>query len=309
MGDIISVHNVSYNYVKNKNAVDNLSFSIPKGSIAALIGVNGGGKSTTIKLLTGILKPSNGIIHCVEGDPFKNRKRISRKIGIIFGNKTQLIWEISAKEYFQLHKRIYNISDEIYHRNMDYFDSVLGIYSFYEQQVRTMSLGQRIRCDIVAGFLHNPEIVFMDEPTIGLDIFAKKNIRKAIKEINRQLHTSIIITSHDLEDIEDICDKILLIDKGKLFYNGDIGAFKQIVDFDECLHFHIDEDDNYDIKVLEKQYSNKWEITSDRELIIYYNSKCDNKMEILKFVLEHQKVKNVEIKKIRIDFVLEKILK
>lgn len=309
MEEIISVKNVSYCYVKNKKVINSLCFAISKGSITALIGANGGGKSTTIKLLTGIIKPSEGEIFCITGEPFKNRKKLSKEIGIVFGNKSQLIWEISAKEYYLLHKRIYSIPDEEFYRNMDYFNDVLGIYEFYEQQVRTMSLGQRIKCDIVAGFLHNPKVVFLDEPTIGLDFSSKKSIRNAIKEINKTLNTSIIITSHDIDDIEDICDNILLLDKGQLVFNGKIGVFKQIVDFDECLDITLKQGEYFDVEEFKKRFNNDWEIKGENELVIYYNSKIDNKMDILKYVLLNMKVNDLDIKKIRIDSVLEKILK
>lgn len=203
-------------------AVDDISFSIGPGEILGYIGPNGAGKSTTIKILTGILTPTAGSVNINGLNPHKQREKCMRDLGAMFGQKTQLWWDLPLKDSFQIIKSMYNISDQVYKDNMELFCQVLEIHDFYDSTVRQLSLGQRVRGDLAAVFLHNPSVVLLDEPTIGIDIVAKKKIRDFIREINMRKKTTLLLTSHDISDIEALCDRVLLINGGKLAYDGSL---------------------------------------------------------------------------------------
>ena len=210
----------------SKIAVDDISFSIPKGEIVGYIGSNGAGKSTTIKMMTGILTPTKG--EClVDGlNPSENRKENAKNIGVVFGQRTQLWWDLPLSESFTILKEIYDVSDEMYQSQMEFLNEVLGLQEFFDKPVRTLSLGQRMRADLGAALLHNPKVLYLDEPTIGLDLVVKDNIRKAIKEINEKYQTTVILTTHDIGDIEELCSRIIIIDEGKKIYDGTLEHLK-----------------------------------------------------------------------------------
>lgn len=207
---------------EDKVAVTDMSFSVEKGEKVAYIGSNGAGKSTTIKMLTGILVPTSGKILVNGLDPHSNRIANTKNIGVVFGQRTQLWWDIPVIESFQLLKDIYEIPDQIYQTNLKQFNEILELEQFIHQPARKLSLGQRMRADLAASLLHNPPIVYLDEPTIGLDIAVKERVHAFLNYINEQAHTTILLTSHDLEDIEKICNRMIIIDKGKKIYDGAI---------------------------------------------------------------------------------------
>lgn len=209
-----------------KKAVDDISFQIEDGESVGYIGSNGAGKSTTIKMMTGILTPTKGncIINGV--DPNKKRKENAQNIGVVFGQRTQLWWDLPLSESFTILKEIYNVSDEEYEKQMKFLNEVLELSEFFDRPVRNLSLGQRMRADLGAALLHNPKVLYLDEPTIGLDVLVKDNIRKAIKEINEKYHTTVILTTHDIGDIEELCTRIIIIDEGKKIYDGGIEELK-----------------------------------------------------------------------------------
>ena len=210
-----------------KKAVDDVSFSINQGEIVGYIGPNGAGKSTTIKVLTGILTPTSGTV-VVDGlVPYQKRTQNAKKIGVVFGQRTQLWWDLPLNESFTVLKEIYQVSDEDFKERMAYFDELFGLSEFLKQPVRQLSLGQRMKADIVASLLHNPKLLFLDEPTIGLDVIAKENIRKTILDVNKKYNTTVILTTHDLSDIEELCNRILLIDQGKIIYDGNLDLIKE----------------------------------------------------------------------------------
>lgn len=215
-----------------KKAVDDISFQIQDGEIVGYIGSNGAGKSTTIKMMTGILTPTTG--NCIVNgvDPNKKRKENAQNIGVVFGQRTQLWWDLPLSESFTILKEIYNVSEEEYKKQMEFFNEVLELSEFFDRPVRNLSLGQRMRADLGAALLHNPKVLYLDEPTIGLDVLVKDNIRKAIKEINEKYHTTVILTTHDIGDIEELCDRIIIIDEGKKIYDGGIEELKASYDSD-----------------------------------------------------------------------------
>lgn len=210
-----------------KTAVDDVSFHIKKGEIVGYIGSNGAGKSTTIKMMTGILTPTGGTCLVNGVDPCKNRKTNAQNIGVVFGQRTQLWWDLPLSESFTILKEIYNVSDGDYAERMEFLNRVLGLEDFFSQPVRNLSLGQRMRADLGAALLHNPPVLYLDEPTIGLDLVVKDNIRAAIKEINEKYDTTVVLTTHDIGDIEELCSRILIIDNGKLIYDGSLTELKE----------------------------------------------------------------------------------
>ena len=186
----------------SKTAVSNISFEIKSGEIVGYIGSNGAGKSTTIKMMTGILTPSSGQVLVNGRVPYKEREKNAKDIGVVFGQRTQLWWDLALSETFTILKDIYSIPDEVYEKNMNFLNKVLDLEEFMTRPVRTLSLGQRMRGDLAASLIHNPKILYLDEPTIGLDVVVKEKVRTAIKEINKEFGTTVILTTHDLSDIK-----------------------------------------------------------------------------------------------------------
>lgn len=225
-----NVNEVSKNFGTRKyslmTAVNNISFTIPSGDIVGFIGANGAGKSTTIKMMTGILTPDHGTIS-IDGLNFKkNHKQIMLKIGVVFGQRSVLCWDIPVIESFKLFKDMYHIPEKAYRENIAIFSDILNLSEFIDKPPRLLSLGQRMKADLAAALLHNPEILFLDEPTIGIDVLAKAKIRDFIQKMNQERHTTIILTTHDISDIEALCSKMIIIDKGTLLYNGTLQELK-----------------------------------------------------------------------------------
>lgn len=211
---------------ETKVAVNDVSFTIHDGEIVGYIGSNGAGKSTTIKMMCGILNPTSGEVR-IDGEmPYKKRMQVAEKIGVVFGQKTQLWWDIPLIESFKVLKEIYRVSDEEYEERMEFLCETLDLKEFLSQPVRTLSLGQRMRADLAASWLHNPKILFLDEPTIGLDVWVKEKIRQAIKTMNEKYNTTVILTTHDMQDIENLCSRIIMIEEGKVIYDGSLENIK-----------------------------------------------------------------------------------
>ena len=217
-------------------AVKDISFQIEKGEIVGYIGPNGAGKSTTIKMLSGILLPTAGNIKVNNLDPFKDRKKYVSKIGVVFGQRSQLAWDIPAEDTFDLLKDIYKLNPKEYQKTKTELIELLDIEEVIKKPVRSLSLGQRMRCEIAASLLHKPNILFLDEPTIGLDAVSKKVIRDFILKINKQRKVTVILTTHDMQDIASLAKRIILIGKGQILYDGSLdklkskyGSFKNII--------------------------------------------------------------------------------
>ena len=209
------------------HAVSDLSFHIDDGEIVGFIGPNGAGKSTTIKMMSGILTPTKGCVLIDGRDISKYRKEVVRNIGVVFGQRSQLNWDLRLGESFELLKHIYQIDQSDYDRTIDDLDSILGIREIIDKPVRQMSLGQRMKGDLVASMLHSPGVLFLDEPTIGLDVSAKYALRKFIKEINKTRKTTVILTTHDLGDIQELCERLIIINHGVMMEDG---RLSEIVD-------------------------------------------------------------------------------
>lgn len=224
------INNVKGFFVRKRKeiyAVSDISFDIEKGDVVGYIGPNGAGKSTTIKILTGILTPTSGTVSVSGLNPFKQRRIYAKKMGVIFGQRSQLWWDIPAKDSLNIMQYMYKMDAKTFNNNLAMFEELLDIKDFVDQPVRQLSLGQRMRVDFAAALLHDPEIVFLDEPTIGLDVVAKNKIRQFIKFISMEKKTTIILTTHDMSDIEKLCRRMILIDQGKIKYDGLLSEFKE----------------------------------------------------------------------------------
>lgn len=215
---------------EKKIAVSDMNFSIEEGEAVAFIGSNGAGKSTTIKMLSGILYPSEGEITVASYVPYKQRKKYVSNIGVVLGQKSQLVWDLPVRDGYELIRHIYKISKEDYEKRLDEFIEMLDMKEFINQPVRQLSLGQKMRAEIVATMLHNPKIIFLDEPTIGLDLVAKKKIQDFIRTINKKYNVTIIFTTHDMQDIVSTCERLIIIDKGKKIYDGAVKNVKELCD-------------------------------------------------------------------------------
>ncbi|MEI5908530.1 ATP-binding cassette domain-containing protein [Bacillus spongiae] len=227
-----------------KVAVDSIGFSVKQGEMVGYIGENGAGKSTTIKMLTGILTPTSGKIIVNGMNPHKDREKFVNTIGVVFGQRSQLWWDIAVQESFQLLKKVYKVSDKEYEEHMGHVIETLDIGPLLNKPVRKLSLGQRMRCELAAALVHNPPLLFLDEPTIGLDVLVKLKIRNFLKEINEKFNTTILLTTHDLSDIEALCQRVIMLDEGRVIYDGALQQLKESSDDKKELQFHFLEDIN-----------------------------------------------------------------
>jgi len=201
-------------------AVKDCSFSIESGELVGFLGPNGAGKTTTLKVLSGILHPNAGDVRVLGYVPFRRQAEFQKQFAIVMGQKNQLWWDLPARESLILNKEIYEISDSEFERNLQEFGELLDIRSIMDVPVRKLSLGQRMKCELVAALIHKPKVLFLDEPTIGLDVVAQKSIRDFIKQYNEYEKTTIILTSHYMEDISRLCKRVIIIDLGKIIYDG-----------------------------------------------------------------------------------------
>jgi ABC-2 type transport system ATP-binding protein len=224
LGSLRTLFSADYEQVR---AVQDISFAIAPGELVGYIGLNGAGKSTTIKMLTGILHPSSGEVVVAGLTPHRERIRNGKQIGVIFGQRSQLLWDLPPRDAFDLMRRMYAIPADRYQSNLTLFTELLDLGALLDRPVRQLSLGQRMRCELVASLLHDPKVVYLDEPTIGLDVVAKERIREFIQHLHQQRGVTVMLTTHDIADIEKLCKRVLIIDKGQLIYDGSLSAIKQ----------------------------------------------------------------------------------
>ena len=299
-----------------KVAVNDISFEIAPGDIVGYIGSNGAGKSTTIKIMTGILTPTSGTVLVDGVEPYKNRQLNAKKIGVVFGQRTQLWWDLPLNESFSLLKDIYEVPENDYKERMEFFTNVLGLNEFIMQPVRTLSLGQRMKADLAASLLHNPKILFLDEPTIGLDVVVKEKVREAIKEIHAKYGTTIILTTHDLQDIEELCTRIIIIDEGRLVYTGNredllekFGS-KTILNVRFSQQEKIDEDSVKKLFLEDKTLCKKGNLEfsfADGVYSIGFSKKEFSSSEILKKILQEYQIEDFSVHATSIEDIVKMI--
>jgi ABC-2 type transport system ATP-binding protein len=283
-----------------KVAVDGISFEIQKGESVGFIGANGAGKSTTIKMMSGILYPTSGSVEVMGLNPQKSRRQYVSHIGVVFGQKSQLSWDLPVIDSFELLKHIYRIPEEKYQENLKMFTELLDMKSFIEQPVRQLSLGQRMRADIAAALLHSPDLVFFDEPTIGLDVLAKEKIREFVRYMNKEKQVTMVFTTHDMKDIEATCDRMILIDQGKLLYDGSVEQMVSkygkernlIVEFEDSAALQIEP--IADVKISDEENNKKtFLFNSDKVAIKELVAKLSSKYNIKDFTVHDMEIEEV----------------
>ena len=293
-----------------KKAVDDISFEINDGEIVGYIGANGAGKSTTIKMMTGILTPSSGRIIVDGVIPYENREKNAKNIGVVFGQKTQLWWDLPVSETFPLLKDIYGVSDEDYEERMNYFKEILGLDEFFLSPVRTLSLGQRMRADLAAALIHNPKIIYLDEPTIGLDVVVKESVRKAIKNINEKYGTTIILTTHDLNDIEELCNRIIIIDSGKKIYDGELEGVKEQFGYLTTIEIQLKDKSNIEKINFARFKDDDFKLNmKESKVSITFNKNNISSADIIGKVMKKSKVIDFNIKETSIEDIVKKMYK
>lgn len=293
-----------------KKAVDDISFEINDGEIVGYIGANGAGKSTTIKMMTGILTPSSGRIIVDGVIPYENREKNAKNIGVVFGQKTQLWWDLPVSETFPLLKDIYGVSDEEYEERMNYFKEILRLDEFFLSPVRTLSLGQRMRADLAAALIHNPKIIYLDEPTIGLDVVVKESVRKAIKDINEKYGTTIILTTHDLNDIEELCNRIIIIDSGKKIYDGELEGVKEQFGYLTTIEIQLKDKSNIEKINFARFKDDDFKLNmKESKVSITFNKNNISSADIIGEVMKKSKVIDFNIKETSIEDIVKKMYK
>lgn len=293
---------------ETKVAVDDVSFFINEGEMVGYIGSNGAGKSTTIKMMSGILTPTSGTCLINGIEPYKNRKTNAKNIGVVFGQRTQLWWDLPLSETYTVLKEIYEVSDEDYKERMKFFYEVLELEDFIHSTVRTLSLGQRMRADLAAALLHNPRVLYLDEPTIGLDIVVKDRIRQAIREINEKYNTTVILTTHDLVDIEELCNRIIIIDAGKKIYDGTLSDLKRSYGGSCSIHFELKEVPGQEKMQVLRGLSEKLEMDiAKKKLSVSFSKNDFTVAEVIGKIMADMEVTDVQIKETELTDIVKRI--
>ena len=285
---------------KDVKAVDEISFSIEKGEIVGYIGPNGAGKSTTIKILSGILVPDKGECRVQGMIPWKNRREYVKNIGVVFGQRSQLWWDIPAEDTFDLLRDIYDIPEEEFQATKEDLIKRLNLSDIINIPVRQLSLGQRMRCEIAASLLHNPEILFLDEPTIGLDAVSKQVVRDFIKKLNKEKNTTIILTSHDMSDIKALAKRIVLIGKGKVLYDGSLKKLQNQYETQEYVSIKTKDNLNIRNKGIIKKNKNKegYDLVIDTRILSISQllNLISKKITIEDIEIDHEELDNIIVK-------------
>ena len=281
------------------HAVRDLTFHIDEGEIVGFIGPNGAGKSTTIKMMSGILTPTGGSVLIGGEDITKHRKKVVNNIGVVFGQRSQLNWDLRLGETFELLKHIYRIPQDDYFSTIDVMDDILGIKELLDKPVRQMSLGQRVKGDLVASMLHSPKVLFLDEPTIGLDVSAKYSLRKFIKEINKVKKTTVILTTHDLGDIQELCERLIIINHGVMMEDGNLNEIT-----DRIAPYKTLSVEYYDEEAI---IHDKCEIISHNGNVVRYKfAKADiTAADIIAYLSSKKAIRDVSIEEAGIDDIIK----
>lgn len=293
-----------YNVVR---AVDDISMFIEPSEIVGYLGPNGAGKSTTIKMMSGVLEPSSGEIIVNGRVPYKNRTLNAQHIGIVFGQRSQLWWSLPLIESFKILKDIYCVSNEEYNDMIELYRSLVDIEDLLHKPVRQMSLGQRTLSDILAAFLHNPKIVFLDEPTIGLDVSMKSKIRELIRELNLNKHTTVILTTHDMGDVDALCERVVIIDKGKKLYDDNISQLKRFFASYRTLKICVKSDAERVVREIKQEYLDFNVELKDQWVGILVNEDKIPVMSLFNILQQKYDISDVKLEEISTEEVIKKI--
>lgn len=285
-------------------AVDDISFDVAEGELVGYIGPNGAGKSTSIKMLCGILVPTGGNITVNGLVPHKERMTNAKQIGAVFGQKTQLWWDVPVIESLRLFRDMYKVSDEQFKRNMNLFNELLDLHEFQNTPVRQLSLGQRLRADLAAALLHNPRLLFLDEPMIGVDVVVKERMRTFIKEINHDRKVTILLTTHDMTDIEKVCSRIMIIDHGHIVYDGNIEQMRSQYGTQRTLVVEFEED-VADFSVPHATLTK----TEGRKKWFAFNRFETNPSSLIAYVSSHHPILDLAVEEPEIEAIVRTIYK
>ncbi len=296
-----------------KTAVDGISFSIKPGEIVGYLGPNGAGKSTTIKMVTGILTPTSGSCLVDGRVPYQERIENARNIGVVFGQRTQLWWDLPLTETFSILRKMYRVPQKEWDSRLKLLRGVLGLDEFMGRTVRTLSLGQRMRADLAAAMTHNPKVLYLDEPTIGLDIVVKDQIRKAIRDFRNESGMTVMLTTHDMGDIEELCPRILVIDQGKLIYDGSIDYLRATWGRTRELHLSIREGHSVDLEAVKRSLRSEETGMSisveGRTLIIGHDTSKVDSVKLIPEALSHVPSVDIRILETPVAEIIKRIYK
>lgn len=306
-GVIGSFKDLFHREYRTLKAVDGISFRVGKGELVGYIGPNGAGKSTSIKMLTGILKPTGGKMEVLGYHPFKDRKEYTKHIGVVFGQRTQLWWDIAVIESLSLLARIYEISKSEYRERLDRLTEILDLKELLHTPVRKLSLGQRLRCDLASSLIHDPQVLFLDEPTIGLDAVAKDSMRSFLRKINREIGVTIILTTHDLKEIEELCRRIMVIDHGRIIYDGDLQNIRKLPGLSKQIS--VEFVSKAPLGELAERFKEGVRFTqeSERCVLVDYNPTKISTVELVKDVLSGYDIADLKITEPDIEEIVMKI--
>ena len=301
-GSIQDLFSRNYKIVR---AVDNISMNINQGEIVGYLGPNGAGKSTTIKMMTGVLEPTSGSILVNGSEPYRNRTKNAQEIGVVFGQRSQLWWSLPLIESFKLLKDIYRVGDAEYNGMMDMYRELVDIEKLLHKPVRQMSLGQRTLSDILAAFLHDPKIVFLDEPTIGLDVSMKAKIRELIHALNKEKNTTVILTTHDMGDVDALCRRIVIIDKGKMLYDNDIEHLKSFFGSYRTLKIRVDGENS--VENVRAELPDFMVSDQDEWVSVLVDEEKTTVMDVLNRLIKTLDVRDMRLEEISTEDVIKKI--
>ncbi len=317
MEPIINLQNLSKNFyirtnknlftgifnpkIKTIKAVDSISFTINKGESVAFLGPNGAGKTTTIKMLAGLIFPTAGSVTVLNYNPFHKQETFLKKIGLVMGNKSGLSWELTPQQNFDLLYRVYNINKIDYQNKLEELANILNVQPVLNTPVRKLSLGERMKCELIGSILHSPEILFLDEPTIGLDIISKKKIRIFLKELQKKFNTTIILTSHDMDDVESVCDRVVIINNGKKIYDNDLNFLLSGYNKNKIIKFYFEGDFPKGIKI---DYAN---IYSQDDETITFKIKKELMSKLIADITGQYNVMDIDILTVPLENVIEDI--
>lgn len=289
-------------------AVDSINLEIGEGEMVGYIGENGAGKSTTIKMLTGILQPTAGELKVNGFDPHREREKFVKTIGVVFGQRSQLWWDIAVQESFRLLQKVYQIPVDQYKKHLDRMIEVLDIADLLDQPVRKLSLGQRMRCELAASLIHRPSLLFLDEPTIGLDVLVKENIRQFLKEINREFGTTILLTTHDLSDIEALCSRVVMLDQGKIIYDGSLTQLRSVWGGSKKVHLEMEKEVLLtDLEGRTDGLAVSWEKRGPRQFTAHLHNGETSVSEVLSRLVQHVPIQEMQIEEASTEEIVRKI--